>query len=498
MRPDILVLGLGPAGLDRLPASAMEVLADPDVAVVVRTLHHPAAAELAKRREITSCDDFYQTSPGFDALYRAIAVRVVSLAVEQPVVYAVPGSAMVGERSVPLVLAEAEAAGRRVEVRPGESFLDLVWTATRCDPIARGAQVLDGRALPDPLQLHLPTVVTQVDRPRVLADVAAVLGRVLPDETPVTVLDRLGEPDQMVETVPLHDLARHPAGPRTSLFLDPPPNGWYGLVTTNRRLRAECPWDREQTHHTLVTHLIEEAFETVEALGALPDTAPAGVDDPVVYAAVEEELGDLLLQTVFHATLADEAGMFGVEEVAEGIRRKLVRRHPHVFGDTAANDAATVLARWESLKSAEKQRQSLLDGIPRAMPALSRADKLQRRAATVGFDWKDPAEVLAKVAEELGELEAVVDDPLRRGDELGDLLFSVVNLARHLSVDPELAFRRANDSFETRFRRLEELATAAGDQLEALSLAQLDALWDRAKLDLARDAPTDERKELRA
>lgn len=481
MRPDILVLGLGPAGLDRLPATAMEVLADPDVAVVVRTLHHPAAAELAERREITSCDDLYQTSPGFDALYGAIAVRVVSLAAEQPVVYAVPGSAMVGERSVPLVLAEAEAAGQRVEVRPGESFLDLVWMATRCDPIARGAQVLDGRALPDPLQLHLPTVVTQIDRPEVLADVVAVLGRVLPDETPVTVLDRLGVPDQMVETVPLHDLARHPAGPRTSLFLDPPPNGWYGLVTTNRRLRAECPWDREQTHHTLVTHLIEEAFETVEALGALPDTAPAGVDDPVVYAAVEEELGDLLLQTVFHATLADEAGMFGVEEVAEGIRRKLVRRHPHVFGDAAAHDAEAVLARWETLKAEEKQRESLMDGIPRAMPALSRAEKLQSRAATVGFDRTDRADVLAKLGEEIDQLAAALDDPERGGDELGDVLFTVVHLARHLSVDPELAFRRANDRFETRFRRVEELAAAQGADPSALSLDQLDKLWDRAR-----------------
>ncbi len=261
----------------------------------------------------------------------------------------------------------------------------------------------------------------------------------------------------------------------------PPPNGWYGLVTTNRRLRAECPWDREQTHHSLVSHLIEEAFEAVEALGGLPATAPAGVDDPVAYVAVEEELGDLLLQTVFHATLADEAGMFGVEEVAEGIRRKLVRRHPHVFGDAAAHDAETVLARWEALKAEEKDRDSLLDGIPAAMPALTRADKLQRRAATVGFDWTAPAPVLDKVVEEVDELRAAMEDPERRGEELGDLLFSVVNLARHLGVDPELAFRRANDRFETRFRHMETLAAGAGEALRDLSLERLDALWERAK-----------------
>jgi tetrapyrrole methylase family protein / MazG family protein len=477
---DVLVVGLGPAGLDRLPTSTRAAL---DVAetVVARTGEHPAVAELATRRPIVTCDDLYAAAGGFDDVYAAIADRVLSLAAAGPVAYAVPGSASVGERTVPLVADRARAAGLTVEIVPGESFLDLVWVATGCDPIADGVQVLDGRALPDPLQLHLPTVITQVDRPEVLGEVAAVLARVLPDDSPITVLDRLGEPDQMVAAIPLHDVSRHPTGPRTTLYLVPPPNGWYGLVTTNRRLRAECPWDREQTHHTLVSHLIEEAFEAVDALGALPSTAPREFDDPVLYAEVEEELGDLLLQTVFHATLADEAGMFGVEEVAEGIRRKLVRRHPHVFGDVAVHDAEAVLARWESLKAEEKDRRSLLDGIPTAMPALSRAEKLQQRAATVGFDWDEAAPVLAKLGEEVDELAAVVGDPARRGDELGDVLFSVVNLARHLSVDPELAFRRANDRFEARFRAMEELAASVGDDLADLSLEQLDALWERAK-----------------
>ncbi len=480
MNPDVLVVGLGPAGLDRLAPATMAAL-DAVETVVARTGHHPAVADLAARRQVVTCDDLYTSADGFDSVYSAIADRVVSLAATGSVAYAVPGSASVGERSVPLVVERARAAGNTVEIVPGESFLDLVWTVTGCDPIADGAQVIDGRALPDPLQLHLPTVITQVDRPEVLGDVAAVLGRVLPDETPVTVLDRLGDPEQVVETMPLHDISRHPVGPRTTLYLVPPLNGWFGLVTTNRRLRAECPWDREQTHHTLVSHLIEEAFEAVEALGALPPTAPGEFDDPVVYAEVEEELGDLLLQTVFHATLAEEAGMFGVEEVAEGIRRKLVRRHPHVFGDAAAHDADAVLARWEILKAEEKDRPSLLDGIPKAMPALSRAEKLQRRAATVGFDWAEPMPVLAKVGEELEELAAVADDPTLRAAELGDVLFSVVNLARHLSVDPELAFRHANDRFEARFRGMEELAASAGDDLANLSLEQLDDLWERAK-----------------
>ena len=217
----------------------------------------------------------------------------------------------------------------------------------------------------------------------------------------ITVLDRLGSTDESVITLPLSSLAGHDVGPRTTLFVDPPPSGWYGLVTVNRRLRAECPWDREQTHHSLVSHLVEEAYETVDALSRLDPEAPSGTPNFGAYAEVEEELGDLLLQVVFHATLATEAGAFGVEEVAESVRRKLVRRHPHVFADVAAGTAQQVIANWEHLKTAEKGRESLMDDIPTVMPAISRADKMQRRAASVGFDWNAVEPVIAKVREEL-------------------------------------------------------------------------------------------------
>ncbi len=254
---------------------------------------------------------------------------------------------------------------------------------------------------------------------------------------------------------------------------------------TNRRLREECPWDREQTHHTLVSHLVEEAYETVEALSRLPAAAPGGDIDHAGYALVEEELGDLLLQVVFHATLAREAGVFDVEEIAEQIRRKLVRRHPHVFGEVEAEDAATVRANWEELKRHEKERDSLMDDIPAALPATSKADKLQRRAASAGFDWPGLEPVLAKLDEELAELRAVTGDEEAALDELGDVLFAVVNVARHLGLDSELALRRANDRFEERFRHLEAGATTAGHRLDDLSLEEMDALWEAAKTQLA-------------
>ncbi len=475
------MVGLGPGGLERLTGAGRDFVLDPARAVVVRTLHHPAAAELAERRDVASCDDLYETEAGFDGVYAAIADRVIVMAAKGPVTYAVPGSAAVGERSVAIIRRLAAERELATSIHPGESFLDLVWVQTGCDPIANGVQVLDGRALPDPLQLHVPTVVTQVDRREVLADVAVALGRTLPVGTPVTVLDRLGDPDEVVLATTLQELPRYEPGPRTSLYLDPPPTGWYGLVTTNRRLRTECPWDREQTHHSLLPHLIEETYETVEAITRLDADAPGGDPDFGAYAEVEEELGDLLLQVVFHATLAEEPGAFGVEEIAEGIRRKLVLRHPHVFGEVEADDATTVKANWEQIKAGEKARESLMDDVPQAMPALSRADKLQRRAASAGFDWPELAPVFDKLREEVEELAADLHDPDRAAHELGDVLFTVVNLARHLAIDPEVAFRRANDRFAERFRTIERLASLAGKRLTDMSLDELDALWDRAK-----------------
>ncbi|MCJ7779941.1 MAG: nucleoside triphosphate pyrophosphohydrolase [Acidimicrobiia bacterium] len=250
-------------------------------------------------------------------------------------------------------------------------------------------------------------------------------------------------------------------------------------------LRRECPWDAKQTHHTLVGHLIEETYETVDAISGLPADAPSGDVDLRDYLLLEEELGDLLLQIVFHAGLAAEAGAFDVEEVAEGIRRKIVNRHPHVFGDVVATEVGEVLANWEELKNAEKGRVSLMDDVPVALPGIARADKIQRRVASVGFDWPDDEPVFAKVAEELEELRDVRNDRDLATAELGDLLFAVVNLARHLDVDPEIALSRANDTFGARFRVVERLAGEGGKRLRDLNLAELDHLWEMSKNELS-------------
>jgi tetrapyrrole methylase family protein/MazG family protein len=481
----LAIIGLGPAGLDRLSPRALSLLEDPAKTVIVRTSDHPACAELASRRGLVSCDDLYDMAESFDVVYRSIADRVMAAAAAGPVVFAVPGSAVVGERAAAEIRQRAAAAELTVESVPGESFLDLVYAAAQVDPIARPVKILDGRDLPDPLVFDAAMVITQVDRAEVLADVGADLGRILSDDEPILVLDRLGDEDEVVVELPLCELASYRPGPRTSLFVDADPAGWYGLVVTNRILRRECPWDRKQTHHSLVSHLIEEAYETIDAIRSLPADAPGGEPDYGAYAEVEEELGDLLLQVVFHATLAREVGAFDVEEVAEITRRKLVHRHPHVFGEVVAEDAETVITNWEAIKSDEKARESLMDDIPSAMPAIVRADKMQRRAKSVGFDWDEITPVFAKIREELDELIADAGDPERASAELGDLLFATVNLARHLGADAELALAGSSDRFAERIRVMEQEAAGAARSLADYSLKELDALWERAKSTLS-------------
>ncbi|HEY5210472.1 MAG TPA: nucleoside triphosphate pyrophosphohydrolase [Stellaceae bacterium] len=232
-----------------------------------------------------------------------------------------------------------------------------------------------------------------------------------------------------------------------------------------------CPWDKVQNFRTIAPYTIEEAYEVAEACEA---------GDP---EALKDELGDLLFQTVFHARMAEEAGLFRFADVAEAISDKMIRRHPHVFGDTDIADADAQTVAWEETKATERAAAgaaSVLDGVGVALPALTRAEKLQKRAARVGFDWPDAAPVFAKIDEELDELRAEIElgaDPARIEDELGDVLFAVANLARHLRVDPEQALRAASRKFERRFRAME----ASLSPLKGKSLDELEAAWQRVK-----------------
>jgi tetrapyrrole methylase family protein/MazG family protein len=247
------------------------------------------------------------------------------------------------------------------------------------------------------------------------------------------------------------------------------------LLSVMKRLRGEggCPWDREQTRESLRPYLVEEAYEVLEAIDAA---------DP---AALREELGDLLFQVVFHAQIAEERGEFSMADLLAALAAKMTRRHPHVFGDRTVTSAAEALTQWESIKQAESgERRSVLHGGPRRLPGLLAAQHVQQRVSRIGFDWADPAAALGKVREEADEVAAALRDgdqeAVRR--ELGDLLFAVVNVARLAAADPELALRKAVERFRARFERMEQAAEAAGRDIRAMSLDELEGLWGQAKL----------------
>jgi len=234
-----------------------------------------------------------------------------------------------------------------------------------------------------------------------------------------------------------------------------------------------CPWDREQTHESLRVGLLEEACEAIDAITHSDD------------ANLREELGDLLLQIVFHADLASERGAFNFEDAARHVCDKLIRRHPHVFSDAEASDTTTVLRQWEQIKREEKgARASVMDGIPRALPALVRAVNVQKKAARVGFDWPDTVGVIDKFREELAELDVEIKSGNRQGleHEIGDIFFTAVNMARKIGVEPELALEHANQRFISRFRHMEQAVAPTGRKLEELNPEELEKLWDNAKV----------------
>ena len=261
---------------------------------------------------------------------------------------------------------------------------------------------------------------------------------------------------------------------------------WFEkLVTLQKRLRAPngCPWDREQTHQTLRTYLIEEAYEVLDALES---------GDDLKFA---EEMGDLLLQIVFHSQIATEEGRFTVADVIREVHEKMVRRHPHVFGTKRAKDAAEVLKNWEQIKAKERAKHgagesaddakpvSVLDGVPRGLPATLEGVQLTKKASRIGFDWENAAGILSKMREENDELEQALksNDSRKMEEELGDFLFAAINFARFLHIDPEIALKKANAKFAQRFREMERLAAQTGRQLASVSRPEMEAFWESAK-----------------
>ncbi len=489
--PLISVIGLGPGDASLLTVGASQKLASSRT-VWVRTTKHPTVDQLDLGERIRSFDYLYNSLPSVEEVYSSIAETLIRTAQENPaveVVYAVPGSPATGERSV-LVLRElAAAADVRLDVQPGVSALEAAFVDLRVDPLAIGMQTVDAPELAYLLETR-PSVVTQFLNPTLPLLVTGVWEHGLASAVKLFLMSTypaawkvslvragLGLAPQEVE---LEDLDRGvKVDHLTTLYIPPvaldvPGPHFYQLTHIIARLRGPggCPWDREQTHDSIKRHMLEEAFEAVEAL------------DTQDLEAFEEELGDVLLQVSLHSEIAYSDSDFDIGDVVRTLTAKLVRRHPHVFGEVRASTAAEVLANWQDIKAGERagngdDAPSALDGVPAALPALARAQSVSQRAAKTGFDWSDSDEVWSKVQEELREVQEA--HPSGRLEELGDLFFVLVNWARFNQLEAEESLRLATLKFERRFRALESRVRASGQTIRDLSPNELDIIWNEVK-----------------
>lgn len=432
--PRIDVVGLGPAGPDLVTAGTLALVGEIG-SRFVRTERHPAADLVGG----TSFDHHYEGFDSFAEVYAAIVDDLHRAATEHGrILYAVPGSPRVAEQTVVLL---GELSDVEVVIHPALSFVDLSWVALGIDPLDEGARIVDGhRFAVEAAGERGPLLVAQCHSRDVLSDIKLSVEH--DDLPPVTVLQRLGAPDQSVDVVAWEDLDRViDADHLTSLYIprlaQPIAPAFAAFDLLVRRLRADCPWDAEQTHASLRRYLLEESYETLEALDHLSDALAANSEDLTdSYADVEEELGDLLYQIFFHALLATEQGWFTVADVATGIHDKLFERHPHVFGD-AETTLDELPAQWEAAKRDEKQRASVMDGIPAALPALLYATKVQKKSIAIRHDVT-AGDAVAALRKSLDHLAGATSSE----SLIGELLFHAVQVAREAGIDAESALRQ--------------------------------------------------------
>jgi len=477
----VTLLGLGPGDPGLLTRQAWELLQGISE-IYLRTSHHPAVAGLPARMQVHSFDDLYETGEAIESALTQIVERVLELG-RRPggVVYAMPGHPFLADATGPEIARRARDSGLPLRVVDGLSFLEPTLSLLGVNPLPHTALV-DALELAKlhvpPFPPSAPAMVCQIHSRAIAGSVKLALMSVYPGSHPVQMAYAAGTPQAKVESLVLEEIDRSSQiGPLTTLYVPPLGAGTsfeaFQEIIAHLRAPDGCPWDREQTHQTLRSHLIEEAYEVLDALDE---------DD---LDAMREEFGDLLLQIVLHAQIASEYGEYSMSRLLQGIHAKIVRRHPHVFGDLDLKDAQGVLLNWEKLKAAERAENGnneagSLDGVALALPALIQAQEYQDRAARVGFEWPEIQGVYEKVAEEIAEVQAATSQAEHTA-ELGDLLFAVVNLARWLKVEPESALREANQRFRQRFAHIEAAARAEGRAVSDLSLDEMEALWQAAK-----------------
>lgn len=484
MKHPLTIIGLGPGSLSFLTLEAYKTVIEAEK-VYVRTSKHPVINELESAGAcFASYDHFYESAETFDEVYENIAKDLFAKLNEEPIFYAVPGNPFVAERSVEILMEMAESEGVKPKVIHGTSFIDAIITTLHKDPV-HGLHIIDALKIESlDLDNRIDQIIIQIYDPMVGSNVKLELMKSYPDDHEVIVVRGAGIPsEEEILYIPLYDLDRckaldHLASVYVPAVSEPLHKQFEmsDLVRIMERLRGQdgCPWDREQTHDTLKPYLLEEAYEVIDT-----------IEQGDLYG-LEEELGDILLQVVFHSVIANENGYFNDRDVVSGICKKLITRHPHVFGDIDVADSDEVLKNWEQIKREEKSHETIteaMEALPRAMPAALRAYKIQKKAAQVGFDWDDIQDAIAKIKEELDEfLEALADsDESEIEKELGDIFFAVINVCRFVKVNPELALSKTNEKFIKRFQFIEDSEQAKTVGLSQMSLKEMDDLWNIAK-----------------
>ena len=480
MKPTITVLSLGPGDPGLLTLQAADALRSARQ-LVLRTEQHGVAAWLKEQNiPFTTLDALYDEFWDFDELHAAMAARLWKMAADSPVTYAVMDATTDGSVTA---LGEKQPEGAALIRLAGVSMADAHLTALPEKQLGRsGLRIIPAMdcegAQHDP---RMALLITEIDSPVLAGTVKLWLTDLYDDEMTVTFIPSTVKSRRKAVEMPLMELDRQRTYDHTVAVYIPPVAMaerkrfcFADLVEILDILRGEngCPWDREQTHESLRKYLIEEAYE---AVGAIDE---GDID------ALADELGDVLLQVVFHANVGKSHGDFAIGDVTSNICRKMIYRHAHIFGNDKCATAQEVTANWEKLKKAEKgltSQASVLADVSKGLPALMRAHKVQKKAANVGFDWDTALEALPKVHEEAQEVKAELDAGRDPAEELGDLLFSCVNVTRLCGLDAEELLKNATEKFILRFTAMENLIKCAGKSLEGLTLSEMDVYWNQVK-----------------
>lgn len=478
----ITVIGLGAGELDQLPLGLYRMLKNA-TRLFVRTAEHPVLKELQDEGlTFESFDSVYESHEEFELVYKEIVETLILRAEEAPLFYAVPGHPLVAEQTVQWLI-EAEKDGRiELQIVGGQSFLDPIFNALRIDPI-EGFQLLDGTMFKrDDVQMNQHVLIAQVYDTYSASEVKLTLMEKYRDDYPVTIVTAAGTSEEKLRTVPLFELDRAAELNNLTTVYVPPVlemedrlKEWSTFREIIAKLRAPdgCPWDREQTHESLKKYLIEEVHEFLQAVHEQDD-------DGMI-----EELGDVLLQVFLHTQIGEDEGYFSLEDVLAHISSKMIHRHPHVFGELEVEDSEEVLRNWQQLKTQEKGYASkkVLEGQRRVDSSLLTSYNFQKAAAKVGFDWPNVEGALEKFEEEWNEFKAELENggQASRLDELGDVLFTIINVARFYGLSPEEAMVHANRKFETRFLEVEENVVNGKGEFNAYSLEELEEFWQLAK-----------------